>query len=103
MRGGEKKRMKKNLKILSVIGAGLVLYALLATTNQVQYLIETLGIIALIAYSWDAIKNRTVMLWVSGGFTLWYMFGVFSIFDIIFWALAFIFLYNDKVTEKKKV
>ena len=88
--------MKKHLKILSIIGAVLIIIAFSSTYNPSQYILETLGIIALGAYAWEKIHDRIVMLWVSGFFAVWFTFFVPSFPDILFWVLAFAFLYKDK-------
>ena len=86
--------MNKEIKILSGIGIALVAYALLTTSNPVQYSLETVGLILLACYAWGYIKSNTAMLWMSGFFAVWYAFGNFSIFDLILWLLAFIFVLN---------
>lgn len=60
------------------------------------YIIETIGMLVLGAYGFNYIKDRTALLWVSGLFTLNYLTWNYSIADLFFWLLAFVFVYKDK-------
>jgi len=88
--------MKNNLKILSVIGGVLTFIALLGSDTPYEYLFETCAFIGLFFHSWGLIKARMIMLWVSGILCVWYLFGIYAIFDFILWIFAFMFLYKDK-------
>lgn len=96
--------MNKDIKILSGIGIALVILTLFTTSNPVQYSLEIVGFILLACYAWGYIKSNRAMLWMSGFFAAWYAFGNFSIFDLILWLLAFIFVLNkNKHTSLKEV
>ena len=87
--------MKKHLKILSVLGIALSLIDMFVSDNPIEYSGEMLGIIVLAAYSWEIMKDRIVMLWITGLFTLWYLFMLFSGLDLLYWAVAFMLVYKD--------
>ena len=87
--------MKKHLKILSVLGIALSLIAMSVSDNPIEYSGAMSGIIVLAAYSWEIMKDRIAMLWITGLFTLWYLFMLFSGLDLLYWAVAFMLVYKD--------
>ena len=91
----------KNLKILSVIGLILIILALGSTDNPKQYMLETIGMLSVMAYAWNYIKDRIIMLWVAGFFVVVYTFLNYSLMDLIFWLAAFAFIYKKEVIEEK--
>jgi hypothetical protein len=93
--------MKKHLKILSIIGGILIVFALSSSSNPLEYTGGTLGTIVLALYAWSKFKDRTIMLWISGLFGLWYTFGLWSPWDVLFWVMAFILIYKDEETKHK--
>ena len=93
--------MKKHLKILSVIGIILIALALYDSSNPLEYTGGTLGTIVLALYAWSKFKDRTIMLWVSGFFTIWYTFGLWSPWDVLFWGLALFLIYKDAKSKSK--
>jgi hypothetical protein len=93
----KRSNMRKNLKILTIIGVALVALCLLFTTGDLtQFIMPTTGVIVLGAYAWGKFNDRTIMLWMSGFFTLCYVFLNLSYWDLLFWVLVFIFVYRDK-------
>lgn len=88
--------MRKNLKILSVIGIVMILLVMGGSDNWGQYILEGVGMSALALYTWKKINDKTIMLWVTGVFWFLYVFVNFSVMDFLYWALAFILVYREK-------
>lgn len=88
--------MKKNIKILSIIGLVLVIIAMSNSYRPGQYILETIGMIVLGAYGWNYFKDRTALLWISGLLALNYITWNYAFADLLFWILAFVFVYTDK-------
>lgn len=88
--------MKKHIKVLSVIGFILIILVLSTTFEPSRYIPESIAILALGAYAWNIIKSRNLMLWISGFFAVVYVTVNFSLVDLLFWIVAFIFIYKDR-------
>lgn len=88
--------MRKNIKILSVLGLILILLVMGGSDNWGQYTIEAVGMTILSFYAWKKFNDRTIMLWITGIFWLLYVFVNFSWLDLLYWMLAFIFVYREK-------